>query len=102
MNWKNIRAEFSALENWTYLNTATYGQMPSRAVDAMADHSRHRDELACTDFLDWYTDADRMRANIAQLIHAEPADIAFVSNTAAALSMVLAGLALGPEDNIVT
>jgi selenocysteine lyase/cysteine desulfurase len=102
MDWKSLRREFPSLERWTYLNTATYGQMPRRAVDAMARHSEQRDELASTNFLDWYTDADRIRASIARLIHAEPADIAFVPNAAAALSIVLAGLAPAPGDNIVT
>ena len=43
-----------------------------------------------------------MRASIARLIHAEPDDIAFVPNAAAALSIVLAGIAPAPGDNIVT
>jgi cysteine desulfurase/selenocysteine lyase len=102
MDWLNIRPEFPALAHWTYLNTATYGQMPRRAVEAMTGHSNRRDEFASTDFLDWYSDADRMRTSIARLIHAEPEDIAFVPNAAAALSIVLAGLAPGPDDNIVT
>jgi len=102
MDWAKIRAEFPALERWTYLNSATYGQMPRRAVQAMMDHSQRRDEFASTDFLDWYDDCDRMRAGIARLIHAGPDDIAFVPNAAAALSIVLAGLAPGPDDNIVT
>jgi cysteine desulfurase/selenocysteine lyase len=102
MDWVNIRKEFPALERWTYLNTATYGQVPRRATEAMTRHSQRRDELASTDFLDWYADADRMRASIARLIHAEPDDIAFVPNAAAALSIVLAGLAPAPDENIVT
>ena len=102
MNWTNIREEFPALTRWTYLNTATYGQMPRRAAEAMTRHSEQRDELASTNFLDWYTDADRMRASIARLIHAESEDIAFVPNAAAALSVVLAGLAPEPDENIVT
>ena len=102
MDWMSVRAEFPALARWTYLNSATYGQVPRRAVEAMARHSAHRDDLASTDFLDWYTDADRMRASIARLIHAEPEDIAFVPNAAAALSIVLAGLEPGPHGNIVT
>jgi len=102
MDWAQIRSDFPALGRWTYLNTATYGQMPRRAVEALTRHSDRRDELACTDFLDWYTDADNMRANIARLIHAEPDDIAFVPNAAAALSIVLAGLTPGPDDNLVT
>ena len=88
-NWSKIRAEFPALQRWTYLNTATYGQMPRCAVEAITRHSEQRDELACTNFLDWYAETDRMRASIARLIHAEPDDIAFVSNAAAALSIVV-------------
>jgi len=102
MDWIEIRKEFPALERWTYLNTATYGQMPRPAVDAMTGHSHRRDEFGTTDFLDWYTDADRMRASIAKLIHAEPEDIAFVPNAASGLSIVLAGLEPGPHQNIVT
>ncbi len=100
--WEKIRSEFPALENWTYLNTATFGQIPRRAVDAIARHFAHRDELACADFLDWYSDADRLRGSIARLIHAEAGDIAFVPNAAAALATVLAGLDLDPGDNVVT
>jgi cysteine desulfurase / selenocysteine lyase len=102
MDWTSIRAEFPALERWTYLNSATYGQMPRRAVEAMTRHSERRDELATTDFMDWYADADRMRRGIAQLIHAEPEDIAFVPNTAAALASIVTGLAIERGHNIVT
>jgi len=102
VNWEDIRGEFPALTRWTYLNTAAYGQMPRRAVEGMTRHSEQRDELASTNFLDWYTDADRIRASIARLIHAEPDDIAFVPNAAAALSIVLSGIAPKPDENIVT
>ena len=102
MDWVKVREEFPALEHWTYLNTATYGQVPRRGVEAMTGHSARRDEFASTDFLDWYNDADRMRASVARLIHAQPEDIAFVPNAAAALSIVLAGIAPKPGENIVT
>jgi selenocysteine lyase/cysteine desulfurase len=102
MNWSAIRQEFPALQNWTYLNTATFGQIPRRAVDAVARHFAHRDELACSDFLDWFTDADRLRGSIAKLIHASADDIAFIPNAASALTTVIAGLNLAPEDNLVT
>jgi cysteine desulfurase / selenocysteine lyase len=102
MDWAAIRGEFPALEHWTYLNTATYGQMPRRAVEAMAHHSQQRDELASSNFLEWYDDADRLRDSIARLIHATPEDIAFVPNAAAALSIVLSGLGISSADNIVT
>ena len=90
-DWEAIRAEFPALSNWTFLNSATFGQLPRRAIEAVGRHWAHRDELACSDFLDWYDDADRLRAAIARLIHASAEDVAFVSNAAAGLGIVMAG-----------
>jgi selenocysteine lyase/cysteine desulfurase len=101
-DWQKIRSEFPALENRAYLNTATFGQLPRRATEAVARHWQHRDEFACTDFLSWYDDADRLRASIAKLIGAASDDIAFVDSSAGALGMVLAALDLKADDNIVT
>ena len=101
-DWTAVRAEFPALQHWTYLNTATYGQLPRRATLAIAQHFAHRDELACSDFLAWYEDAERMRTPLASLIHATPDDIAFIPNSATALGLVAGGIDWKPGDNIVT
>ena len=69
MNWEAVRAQFPALENWTWLNTATYGQVPLRTRAAVDRHFARRDETACADFLTWFDDMDEIRALIAQLIH---------------------------------
>ena len=102
IDWKVVRAEFPALANWTYLNSATFGQIPRRAVEATAKHWAHRDELACSDFLDWYDDADRLRESLADLINASADDIAFIPNAAAALGIVAGGLQWSKGDNVVT
>src|ERR1700722_1477048 len=101
-DWNAIRADFPALSNWTYLNTATYGHVPRRAMDALNAHFAHRDELACSDFLSWYDDADRMREPIAKLINAAPDDIAFIPNSATAMGLLTGGIDWKPGDNIVT
>ena len=101
-DWSAIRAEFPALDQWTYLNSATFGQVPRRAVEAAAKHWAHRDELACTDFLNWFDDADRLRASLGPLIGASADDIAFIPNAAAALGIVAAGLSWSKGDNVVT
>jgi cysteine desulfurase/selenocysteine lyase len=102
MNWGTVRSEFPALQNWTYLNTATFGQIPRRSVDAVARHFAQRDEMGCADFLDWFDDADRLRGLIARLINASADDIAFVPNAASALATIIAGLKFAPADNLVT
>ena len=101
-DWKAIRAQFPALANWTYLNSATFGQLPKTAIEAVCRHWAHRDELACSDFLDWYDDADRLRASLAKLIHASADDIAFISNASSALGIVAGGIEWRRGDNVVT
>jgi cysteine desulfurase / selenocysteine lyase len=101
-NWDAVRREFPALAHWTYLNTATFGQLPRHATDAVARHFAHRDELACSDFLAWYDDADRIRAKIGRLINCTPADVAFVPNASTALGLLLAGLDWHPGDQVLT
>ncbi len=101
-DWNAIRAEFPALANWTFLNSATFGQLPRRAVEAINDHFAHRDELACADFLHWYDDIDRLRGSIAKLIHASADDIAFVTNAAQGLSVVASGIDWKPGDEVLT
>jgi cysteine desulfurase/selenocysteine lyase len=102
VDWQAVRAEFPALARWAFLNTATFGQLPKRSVDAVIRHFEHRDELACADFLDWFDDADRIRSLIARLIHCRAEDIAFVPNAATALSLLIGGLDWRPGNRIVT
>lgn len=101
-DWKSVRSEFPALENWTFLNTATFGQLPQRATEAMARHLRHRDETACWDFLDWFDDADRIRNSVARLIHSTPKDIAFIPNASSALGTLMNGMTWRAGDQVVT
>jgi cysteine desulfurase/selenocysteine lyase len=102
VDWESVRREFPALAKWTYLNTATYGQLPRRATDAVAEHFAHRDELACSDFLKWYDDMDRVRGKVARLVGCQSEDIAFISNASTGLAILLSGIDWKPGDRIVT
>jgi selenocysteine lyase/cysteine desulfurase len=102
MNWAALRAEFPALRNWTWLNTATFGQIPTRTRNAVDAHFQRREETACADFLQWFDDMDELRALIAQLIHCDAQDIAFAMNAASALSLFLGGMEWRAGDRIVT
>ena len=101
-DWNALRAEFPALANWTFLNTATYGQMPRCAADAINRHLARRDELACDDYLAWFDDLDAIRESCARLVHCDAADIAFVINASTGLAALLQGLPWQPGDEVLT
>ncbi len=102
VDWERVRNEFPALKRWTYLNTATYGQMPRGGNQEMLSHHARRDEMACSDFLDWYSDMDGVRESIARLIHCAAEDVAFIPNASTALGVLLSGIDLHAGDRIVT
>jgi selenocysteine lyase/cysteine desulfurase len=102
INWPGVRSQFPSLSEWTHLDSATYGHVPKRGVEAVAEHFARRDRLACSDYLDWFDDADRLRGMLGQLINCFPEDIAFVSSTSQALAVLLNGIAWRAGDRIVT
>jgi cysteine desulfurase / selenocysteine lyase len=101
VDWGAIRREFPALQDWTFLNTATFGQLPRAAVQATALHYARRDALACTDFIEWFDDADAIRASAARLVHADADDIAFITNASSGLSVLMAGMEWKPGDQVI-
>jgi cysteine desulfurase / selenocysteine lyase len=102
VSWEEVRSRFPSLEGKTYLNTATMGQLPRAATEAVVGHLQRRDVSACADLLDWFADMERVRGKVAQLIHAQREDIAFVPSTAHALSIVLNGIDWKAGDQILT
>ncbi|MDQ2898973.1 MAG: aminotransferase class V-fold PLP-dependent enzyme [Acidobacteriota bacterium] len=102
MSWTEIRSQFPALRHWTFLNTASFGQIPIRAKAALDRHFARRDEFACHDFIEWFDDMDEIRGLAARLIHCAASDIAFIPNASTALSLLIGGLDWKSGDRIVT
>lgn len=102
MDWGEVRALFPAVSKWTYLNTATYGQVSLRSRAAVQEHLDRRDRLACQDFLSWFDDLEEIRGMIGQLIHASSDDIAFAGNACTGLALFLSGIDWQPGDKIAT
>lgn len=101
-NWSRVREQFPALKSWTYLDTASFGQIPVRASVAAIAHLTHRDETASSQFMSWFDDMDTLRDACAQLIHCAAADIAFVPSASIGLSYLMNGLDWKPGDEVLT
>ena len=102
IDWRQVRGQFPLLQDWAYLNTASFGPLPSCAVEAAAEHYRRRNDNACLDFLDWYSDIETIRRQAARLVGADADDIAFAPNTATVLSWLINGIEWKAGDHILS
>src|SRR5918993_5077544 len=104
MDAKALRARFKSLERSVYLNAGTNGPVASAAVAAAeaelraqseegrtAAHSARRTELQ-----------EALRSRYADLLGCAAADVALTTSTSEGLGKVMAGLAIGPGDEILT
>jgi len=102
IDWTRVRASYPALWGRVFLNSATFGQLSARTVEALTQHLAARDRSACSDFLSWFDDHDRLRSKLALLINAQASDIAFLPNACSALAILLHGLPWQDGDEVIT
>jgi L-cysteine/cystine lyase len=99
-----LRAQFPVLERLAYLNAGTCGPLPASAVDVAA---RVLGEAARSGRTAMYHEqagalATQRRAAYGTLLNARPADVALTTSTSEGIARVLAGLELGPGDEVLT
>src|SRR4051794_19738953 len=99
-----LRDEFPVLERVAYLNAGTDGPIPRTAVelvrrelDAELEEGRTSAHFERRRALQ-----DDLRAGYARLMHCADDDVAVTTGTSYGLGCVLAGMDLGPADEIVT
>ena len=94
------RANYPALERWTYLDVAGRGVL-SRAVRTALD--AHLDErmMNGADKQRFFELIERTRAGFAQLIDAEPDEIAFTKNISEGLNMIATAFNWHRGDNVI-
>lgn len=95
-----VRCEFPALEDYTYLDVAGRNPMSNRvraAVDAFLDdrqsgaHTKPR----------WFDTVEEVRRQVARLVRAEPDEIALVKNTSEGLNAVATAIDWQQGDSVV-
>lgn len=102
IDWQSVRAEFPALTQCTWLNSATFGQVPLRAQEAVTRHWDQRNRLGARDFLSWFDTVDEIRAEVAALLGASADDVAFIPNTSHALSLIVNAIDWSDGDEVLT
>ena len=105
MTPEEARAQFPVLERYAYLNAGTNGPLPRAAADAVrARLERDLDEgRSGRAYIDGILELrERVRGGVAAVLGTTPDLVALTDSTTRGCQIVLAGLGLGPDDEIVT
>jgi len=105
MTFEEARALFPVLERSAYLNAGTFGPLSRRTIDAVRTQLVEDLEHGRSGQAYWDR-AIEMRAELARrlaaLVGVESTQVALTASTTDGCNIVLGGLGLGPEDEIVT
>ena len=100
-----MRAELPVLERLAYLNTGTFGPLPQRTVDLVV-RWQERVLVEGRSSLALWEESKELRSDLRQAlanaIGADSASLALTTSTTEGCDIVLSGLRLGPEDEVVT
>jgi selenocysteine lyase/cysteine desulfurase len=99
-----LRSEFPILERVAYLNAGTDGPVPRAAQEAVAREvaSEVDDGRAHAHFERRLALLDELRDGYAELLGCAVDDVALTTSTSEGMGKVLAGMDLGPGDEIIT
>jgi cysteine desulfurase/selenocysteine lyase len=87
--WDELRDDFPALQRYTYLNAAASSPTPRPVREAVSQFHRDMEDGGDVHWESWVERREEVRAKIARLIGAEPAEIAFVPNTSAGINLIV-------------
>jgi selenocysteine lyase/cysteine desulfurase len=92
LDWEAIRRSFPVTERLAYLNSAGAGPVSRASLDAALEFYQRRWRRATGAGSSGWSGASRARAAIAQLINAEPDEIAFTTNTSTGMNLIIDAL----------
>jgi len=99
-----LRSEYPVLERLAYLNAGTDGPLAAAAVRAgqLALEVELGEGRTTAHFQQRMELQSRLRAGYARVLHCDVADVALTTSTSEGIGAVMAGLELGPGDEIVS
>jgi L-cysteine/cystine lyase len=105
MNLEQVRAGIPALANSIYLNTGTFGPMPTAVADEIRRaYGEIERQGAFSPGVFWQMELEgfeAVRQQVAALLHADPAEIALTRNVTDGINIVLHGLDWQPGDQVI-
>jgi selenocysteine lyase/cysteine desulfurase len=100
-----FRAQFAVFDRLSYMNAGTEGPIPRRAVEAVnlrVAYEAERGRCGRPYFDELMELAGRMRAGYAEVLGSDAGNVALTGSTTDGVNTVIAGLDLGPGDEVLT
>jgi selenocysteine lyase/cysteine desulfurase len=102
IDWQAWRAEFPGLEQSTYLNTVSLGQLSRRSRAAVNRFLDLWTELGASAWYRyWLKELDQTRREFARLIGAAPEEVAVMPNISSALGAISSSLDFSKRNRVV-
>lgn len=101
LDTQDLRRDFPALSEMTFLNNGAVGITPAPVVEKMLAALRFSEQSGQDAYPHFADERDRARAAVAKLIGAEPSEIAFGNNATEAVNWVLASFQFQPGEEIL-
>ncbi len=105
MTFEEARAAFPVLERYAYLNAGSVGPLARRTYEALiaAEKDEVEEGRAGWPYLNRMLEArEELRAELAALIAVPPGNMSLTTSTTEGCRIVMAGLEVGRDDEIVT
>ena len=105
MTYEEARAQFPVLERYAYLQAGSVGPLARGTIEAM--RAAEEDGLAngrgsIAQFTRLVEEREALRAEIAALVGVPAESVALTASTTDGCNVVLAGLGLTPDDEVIT
>jgi cysteine desulfurase / selenocysteine lyase len=92
IDWDEIRKRFPVTERLAYLNSAAAGPVSRTSYEAASGYYEKMMRDGDVHWNRWLADREVVRKKIAAFINAEPAEIAFTTNTSSGMNVIVDAL----------
>lgn len=96
-----LRSNMPVADRFAYFDHAAVAPLPSTTAEAICQYAQQACHEGDTAWPTWSTQVAELRTLGAQLIHADPSEIALVPNTTHGIGLVAEGFPWQPGDNVV-
>jgi selenocysteine lyase/cysteine desulfurase len=100
--WEDFRRQMPAADEWAYFDHAAVAPIPKPAADAILHWADEAANFGGAIWPRWKSARESLRSQAAQLVGAEPDEIALVRSTTEGINLVAEGFPWQAGDNVVT